>query len=71
MYSATPIGGSTALKRAGSTQSKNTRTMGTSFGTEYASFFRPRVWVQTGAPTHAHRRHRRHHRPQATGYGRP
>lgn len=71
MYSATPIGGSTASERAGSTRTNNTHTMGTKFGTEYASRFRMGMWMRTGTRTHIRRRYRRHHRPQATGYGRP
>lgn len=70
MYSATPIGGSTASERAGTTRTTNTR-MGTKFGTEYTFSFRTGTWMRTGTPTHAPHRYRRHHRPQATGYGRP
>ncbi|MFT4881635.1 MAG: hypothetical protein ACI9CA_001990 [Natronomonas sp.] len=68
MHSVTPIGGSTALKRAASTRTDNTHAMGNTFGAECAFPFRTETWVRTGAPTHAHRRH---HPPQATGYGRP
>ncbi len=68
MYSATPIGGSTALERAASTRTNNTHAMGTTFGAECAFSFRTETWMRTGTPTHAPRRH---HRPQATGYGRP
>ena len=69
MYSATPIGGSTAFEHAGSTQTSNTHTMGTKFGTEYTFRFRAEMWMRTG--TRPGRRYRRHHRPQATGHGRP
>ncbi|MEF8887170.1 MAG: hypothetical protein V5A30_05130 [Haloarculaceae archaeon] len=68
MYSATPIGGGTASERAGSTQTTNT-WMGTKFGTEYTFSFR--TGMRTGTTIHAPDRYRRHHRPQATGYGRP
>jgi len=69
MYSATPIGGSTASERAGSTRTANT-PMGTKFGTEYTFCFRTGMWTRTD-PRDVRHRHRRHHRPQATGYGRP
>jgi hypothetical protein len=69
MYSATPIGGSTASERAGSTRT-NTR-MGTKFGTEYTFCFRTGMWTRMEPRTHAPHRYRRHHRPLATGYGRP
>ena len=73
MYSATPIGGSTASERAGSTRTTNT-AMGTKFGTEYTFCFRTAMRTGMGTrtdPLAIRRRDRRHHRPQATGYGRP
>lgn len=70
MYSATPIGGSTASERAGSTQATNT-SMGTKFNAEDTFCFRTGMWTRTGPRMHTHRRYRRHHRPQATGYGHP
>ncbi|WP_159900720.1 hypothetical protein [Salinirussus salinus] len=66
MYSATPIGGSTASERAGSTRTTNT-AMGTKFNAEYTFCFRTEM--RTG--TRPGRRYRRHHYPPATGYGRP
>jgi hypothetical protein len=67
MYSATPIGGSTASERAGSTRT-NTR-MGTKFGMEYTFCFRTGMWTRAD-PRDIRHGYRRHHRPLATGYGR-
>jgi len=64
MYSATPIGGSTVLKRAGSMRTTNTE-MGTKFGTGYT------FCVRTATGTRPRPRYRGPHCPQAAGYGRP
>jgi hypothetical protein len=69
MYSATPIGGSTASELAGSTRTNT--SMGTKFDAEYTFCFRTGMWMRTETPTHALQRYRRHHYPPATGYGRP
>lgn len=72
MYSATPIGGSTASERAGSTRSINT-PMGTKVDAEYTFCFRTGMGTRMRMEPRTHVRHgcRRHHCPLATGHGRP